>query len=469
MNYHNHPLRPLLLKRAIFFIICLWVFPVQSNNLPTLGDPSIRHFSDQQETMLGKAFYTSLRENLSFIDDLQISHYLNTLSHKLVSHSDAAGSHFRFFMIESNAINAFAGPHGYVGINSGLVLEAQNESQLAGVLAHEISHVSQRHIARAYAQSGTQAAASFATILAAILISTQDPEAGQATLLAGIAGAQQSAINFTRQNEYEADRIGIELLANSGINPQGMVDFFNTLLARGDGFDIEYLRTHPLNENRVAEAKNRLKSKHINLPNNSVDFNFCKARLEVLSSNHPEAFITKNDDNDEVLRYKKAIAFIKINQAKDALKLLKPLTKKNTHPWIKLAYAEALNQNEQLDLATSTLGSLALHYPDYLPVTLAYAENLLAGKQSQLSISILLRQLQTDDSAIVHKMLAQSYYINGQVSAALESTGDQYERDGYIELAIQQYETALQQPSLNASSKKRLTTKKESLTAINRE
>lgn len=453
MKHHKHSLYTFVLIRILYFIIVLWVFPVQSNNLPTLGDPSIKHFSDQQETMLGKAFYTSLRENLNFIDDLQIIHYLNTLSHKLVSHSDAAGSHFRFFMIDSNAINAFAGPHGYIGINSGLVLEAQNESQLAGVIAHEISHVSQRHIARAYAESGTHTVASFATILAAILVSTQDPAAGQATLLAGIAGAQQSIINFTRQNEYEADRIGIELLANSGINPQGMVDFFNTLLARGDGLDIEYLRTHPLNANRVAEAKNRLNSKHTNLPGNSIDFNFCKARLEVLSSSQPEVYIT-NNDNDEVMRYKKAIAFIKTNQAQDAIKLLKPLTKKNSHPWIKLAYAEALNRDEQLPLATSILKSLAQHYPDYLPVTLAYAENLLTSKQAQLSISILLRQLQTDDSAIVHKTLAQSYYINGQISAALESTGDQYEREGYIELAIQQYETALQQPSLNASSKK---------------
>ena len=372
-------------------------------------------------------------------------------------------------MIDSKAINAFAGPHGYVGINSGLVLEASNESQLAGVLAHEISHVSQRHIARAYSRSGTQAAASFATILAAILVSTQDPAAGQATLLAGIAGAQQSSINFTRHNEYEADRIGIELLANSGINPQGMVDFFNILLAGGDGLDIEYLRTHPLNANRVAEAKNRVDPKHINLPHDSIDFNFCKARLEVLSSEHPDIFLAHNDQDNEVHVYQKAIALIKTHQAADALKLLKPLIQKSTHPWIRLAYAEALNLDGQLELATSTLKSLAQHYPDYLPVTLAYTGYLLDSKQAQQSISILLRQLQTDDSAILHKTLAQSYFINGQISAALESTGDQYEREGYIELAIQQYETALQQPRLNESSKKRLMTKKNALTTISRE
>lgn len=456
------------INAPLIFTICwLWLTPqVTFAELPTLGDPTIQHFSHKQETSLGKAFYTSLRENLDFIDDLQINHYLSNLANRLVSHSDSAGNHFKFFMVDSNVINAFAGPHGYIGINSGLVLESRNEAQLASVLAHEISHVSQRHIARAFSQSGTQTAASFATLLAAILLSTQDPVAGQAALISGIAGVQQSSINFTRHNEYEADRIGIDLLTSSGINPQGMVDFFELLLARGDGLNIEYLRTHPLNINRVAEAKNRIKHDYLNLPSDSIDFKYCKARLEVLSSNNLDNYLKQNKPANDLLSYRRAIAFIKNQQAKPAIKILEPLTHKNKHPWIKLALAQALNLNNEVKRATSTLRELAQYYPDYLPVTLAYAKNLIISNLPQQSISLLIRQLQTDDSAIVHKVLAQAYFKNGQISAALESTGNQYEREGYTELAIQQYENALQQPGVNTSSKQRLLTKISIISAV---
>ena len=121
---------------------CLLLIPcLVLAELPTLGDPTIKHFSKTQESALGKAFYTSLRENLNIVDDLQINYYLSNLAHRIASHSSAAGDHFKFFMVQSNAINAFAGPHGYIGVNSGIILTAKNESQLAGVLAHEISHV----------------------------------------------------------------------------------------------------------------------------------------------------------------------------------------------------------------------------------------------------------------------------------------------------------------------------------------
>ena len=220
-------------------IICI---PVAGADLPDLGDPTLDSFSSKQEQQLGLAFYRSLRANLKFVDDLQINDYLNNLGNKLASHSDAAGNDFHFFIIEAPTINAFAGPAGYIGIHTRLILDAKNESQLAGVLAHEVAHVSQRHLARAFDNSGNSAAITIATLLAAILVGTQDGQAGQAVLLSGIAGSQQSSINFTRSNEYEADRVGIGILTESGINPQGMVEFFEILLDESADNGIEYLR-----------------------------------------------------------------------------------------------------------------------------------------------------------------------------------------------------------------------------------
>ena len=432
--------------------------------LPELGDPTLKAFSTAEEKKLGLTFYRTLKNNLSFIDDPQLNYYIKNLGQKLASHSDAASKDFKFFIVHSPSINAFAGPDAYIGINSGLFLESSNESQLASVLAHEISHISQRHLARAINESGSSAIATFATVLAAILLGSQDSQVSQAILYSGLAGAQQSAINFTRSNEYEADRIGINILAKTGINPQGMVDFFSTLLSKSGVGGIEYLRTHPLNTNRVSEAKDRIKNVQRNYPEDSQDFQFAHARLEVLSSTNSSNQEKKiSTDKGDISAYKRSLEQIRNNEFSIAIKNLELLANKNNHPWIKLALAEAYLLNKQNQQALSILSKLSEHFPGYLPVTILYTRTLNASGQAQKSINILKHQLQTSDDPIIHKTLAQAYFKNGQISAALESTGNQYKREGYYELALQQYEMALQQTNLSITTKQRLQTKKESL------
>ncbi len=435
--------------------------------LPTLGDPTLDSFSSKEERQLGLAFYRSLLANLTFIDDLQINYYLNSVGQRLASHSDAAGDKFHFFIIKAPTINAFAGPAAYIGIHTQLILEAENESQLASVLAHEIAHVSQRHLARAFDNSGQSTALTIATLLAAILVGTQDSQAGQAVLLSGIAGNQQSSINFTRSNEYEADRVGIGILSDTSINPQGMVEFFEILLDKSPDNDIEYLRTHPLNSSRVSEAKNRLTEKSKDLPKDSQDFQFAKARLVVLLSRQPEYYL-----DDEVVgsglvgQYQKALAAIRTQKQDIAINILSKHAEKHTHPWIRLALAEAYTSKQNDKKALEILSSLADLYPGYLPVTMAYVSVLNNNKMPEKSISLLKKQLQTGDYAIIHKALANAYFTNGQVSAALESTGNQYARQGYTELAIQQYDNALKQEDISPSTKKRLETEKQELKKI---
>ncbi len=452
----------LLIKFALPLVL---MCAMQSQaELPELGDPTLQSFSTKEETELGQAFYHALRASLEFVDDLQLEHYIKSLGQRLVTHSDAPGKSFRFFIINSDVINAFAGPDAYIGINSGLLKMASNESQLASVMAHEISHVSQRHIARAVDRSGTAAAASFATILAAILVSSQDSQAGQAVLFSGIAGTQQASLNFTRQNEYEADRVGISILAKAGINPSGMVEFFEFLLSQSQASDLEYLRTHPLNENRVSEARNRIAADQFKLPNDSDDFKFARARLAVLTSRQPELFISKNAAASDIFSlYQQAVAQIKTRHSGQAIPILEKLASKHNHPWIKLALAEAYQDENQPIKALTVLEQLANFYPGYMPVSLSYARALTDNNQSQKSIGLLKHQLQYDDDASIHQELARAYYINGQTAAALESTGNQYLREGYTELAIQQYENALQQSSISETSRQRLTTRKDQL------
>lgn len=466
LSYSDPMIAAAKMKFPILTLFCctLCFGSLARAELPELGDPTLQNFSTRDETELGQAFYHALRASLSFVDDLQVEHYIKSLGQRLVSHSDAAGKNFHFFMINSPQINAFAGPDAYIGINSGLLQATQNESQLAGVMAHEIAHVAQRHIARSIDRSGNSTAVSLATLIAAILVGSQDPQAGQAILLTGLAGSQQAAINFTRSGEYEADRVGIGILTKTGIDPAGMVEFFEILQSQSRAGDLEYLRTHPLNENRVSEARSRIRENQVKLPNDSDDFHFAKARTEVLTSHQPEQLIEKNAHATDVFgRYQKAVALIKAQRPEPAVTILQALAKRHNHPWIKLALAEAYEDENQSSKALAVLDQLATLYPGYLPVTLRYAETLTANGQSQKSISLLKRQLEFDDDAVIHQQLAKAYFLNGQTAAALESTGNQYLREGYFELASQQYENALHQTGLSESSQQRLREKQEKL------
>ena len=460
-------LRSLWLIIGFTMTVAIAIFlqaPLAHANLPTLGDPTLDSFSSKEEKQLGLAFYRSLRANLVFIDDLQINYYLNSLGQRLASHSDAAGDEFHFFIIKAPTINAFAGPAGYIGIHTQLILEAENESQLASVLAHEIAHVSQRHLARAYDNSGNSTALTLATLLAAILVGTQDSQAAQAVLMSGIAGSQQSSINFTRSNEYEADRVGIGILTDTGINPEGMVDFFEILMGQSPDNGIEYLRTHPLNSNRVSEAKDRVTQEGLKLPRDTLDFQLTKARLVMLLTKQPTMYM---DDNlvgkGLVGQYQKALAATRNHQPDAAIKILERLAKEDPHPWIRLALAEAYTSKRDDKKALEILTALADFYPGYLPVTMAYVDSLNKNKMPEKSIAVLKKQLQINDYGVIYEALAKAYYANGQISAALESTGHQYARQGYIELAIQQYDNALQQKNISESTKQRLEAAKKEL------
>lgn len=212
-----------LLRRFLFIILCL---PITGRaELPELGDPTQQELTPFREYMMGKNFYRTIKANVPFVTDLEVNDYINNLGLKLVSHSDKPDKEFHFFVIKVANINAFAGPDAYIGFHTGLIIAAKNESELAGVMAHEISHVTQRHLARAMTDSNTSPATMFATILAGILVASQNPEAGAAIIYGGQAAMMQSQINFTRANEHEADRIGIGVLRDSGINPEGMAGF----------------------------------------------------------------------------------------------------------------------------------------------------------------------------------------------------------------------------------------------------
>ena len=204
-------------------------FPAPSDDLPNIGDSSGSVISPEQEKKLGEMIMRSARQQVHIINDPEINAYIQSLGYQLAAHSDNPEQPFDFFVVEDPSINAFALPGGFIGVHSGLILTAESESELAAVLAHEMAHVTQRHMARAYESASKLSIPTAAALLAAILISTRSSQAGQAAMAATTAANAQMQINFTRSNEQEADDIGIRILAASGFDPRSMPTFFERL------------------------------------------------------------------------------------------------------------------------------------------------------------------------------------------------------------------------------------------------
>ncbi|MDH5650141.1 MAG: M48 family metalloprotease, partial [Gammaproteobacteria bacterium] len=232
-----------------------------TSNLPDLGDESGALISPLEERRLGEDFMRQARHQLQFIDDPELVDYLQSLGNKLVAQSENTQQPFRFFLVNNPSINAFAVPGGFITVHTGLVLAAETESELSAVLAHEIAHITQRHIPRMFAAQKRTAAPAMAALLAAILmLEAGHTEGGEAAIALSTASMVQSQINFTRAHEEEADRVGTQIMADAGHDPRAMAAMFKRMQSWGRLYETnlpEFLRTHPLTGRRIAESENR--------------------------------------------------------------------------------------------------------------------------------------------------------------------------------------------------------------------
>ena len=198
--------------------------------LPDLGDSSAAVFSSQDEKALGREIMMEIRADRDYFDDPETVDFLNSVGNRLLAVSeDATGMQFEFFVVQDPSLNAFAMPGGYIGVHTGLMVAAENESELASVLAHEISHVTQHHIARMIEAQSKNMPLTFAAMAAALLAARSNPNASVGAMMGAQAGMIQAELDFTRENEREADRLGIQRLIKSGYDPRAMSTFFSKL------------------------------------------------------------------------------------------------------------------------------------------------------------------------------------------------------------------------------------------------
>jgi predicted Zn-dependent protease len=268
--------------RACALAVAISVPLAGASDLPDLGDASRSVLSSVQERQLGVEVMREVRAHRGYLDDAELNAYLASLGYRLASNSPDARIAFEFFVMDDPAINAFALPGGFVGIHTGLIATAQTESELAAVIAHEIAHVTQGHIARLVANQQQVQIGSIVAMALALLAARSNPQLAQGAIVGAQAAVVQSQLNFTRDMERDADRVGLSILEQSGFDVRGMSSFFERLQRATRSFETSappYLRTHPMTTERIADALNRIDALPYRQVPDAPEFQFIRTRL----------------------------------------------------------------------------------------------------------------------------------------------------------------------------------------------
>lgn len=414
--------------------------------LPDLGDPAESALSLVKEREIGQEIMLQIRKSQSLVDDLIIQEYIDSIGHQLLSQADSPLHDFTFFVIGEQTINAFALPGGYIGVNAGLITTTDDESELAAVIAHEISHVTQRHIARAFFHNEKMQAPLIAAMIAGILMGG---EAARAAITAANAGAVQSQINFTRKNEYEADRVGIDLLGRSGFDTYSMATLFEKMHRQSrlyGGAPPEFLSTHPVHASRIAEARGRAGSYPAGTRTNSDIYRVTRARLKVLLDGNPTKVA---NDLERLLKEKRspdpqADRYALVLALKEAGKLQEAVTQSDIllrtgvfGLYAGLQRAEIELRSGKDENALGRMESLLAENPDNHVLTLEYARMLIESGQPLKAQNLLedylvfrqgdprLYELLSHASKAAgnpvqsHAYMANYHEINGDISSAI--------------------------------------------------
>ena len=444
---------------------------VSALDLPDFGDSAGSVISPQMEKRIGEAFMRHVRKSATIVDDPQVQSYIRSLGYKLVSNSDDSGEDFTFFVVRDPMINAFAAPGGIVGVNSGVFINAQNESELAAVVAHEIAHVTQRHMARMYERQDQLSLPMVGALVASILVGIVNPRAGQAAITA-VAGAQaQYGINFTRANEEEADSIGMQILARSDFDPAGMPGFFERLQRNSryyQGNAPEFLRTHPLTTSRIADARARAENYPDIKVQNSESFELVRMKLIVITEQDDKAAVKRMEGilkeaeqagKDLIpARYGYAFALTRAQRYQEAREQVRILLEHdNEKPAFLLVAARLEAAQRNYPSALKIYEEMQKLYPDYRPLILAWSQTLIDAGQPAKARDILRkygRSNPTDHQ--YYELLARAEGMAGNDIEAGIAKAEYFYLIGDTQLAIERLKHTQRQQGLDYYQQQRI-------------
>ncbi len=432
---------------------------VLAEGLPDLGESAQLDLSPQMERRIGESIMRDIRlREPGYVDDPEINGYLNRLGRGLARQSDEAKQEFEFFALRDATLNAFAMPGGYIGVHTGLILAAQSESELASVLAHEISHVTQRHLARMVSKQSEGQLAGLAALAVAILAARSNPDAAIGAALAGQAAGIQHQLNYSRDFEREADRVGLQLLEKSGYDIRGMGSFFERLQRFGRLYENNapaYLRTHPLTTERIADMGNRIQQRPYRQAPDSTDFVLVRAKLRAEQGTPREAvadFESQTRERKFVSEpgaiYGLARAYLRnknLDQAEHQLAALRRL--KIEAAMVETLAAELRTARGDLPGVAAILRAASARYPQDRAIAYALVEALLANHRAEEALNIAATDVQgyTTDARMRH-LQAKAYAFLGRRLSEHRTQAEAYILQGQLNEAIAQLQLAQQAP-----------------------
>jgi predicted Zn-dependent protease len=406
---------------------------------------------------LGRTWLRIFRSQVPTVDDPLLHDYLEHLIYNLVTHSKLEDRRVEVVIVDSPEINAFAVPGGVIGINNGLLLYAQTEDELVTVLSHEIAHLSQRHFSRGVEFQQKNQPLTLAAMLASfVLLATAGADAGMAAISATQAAAQSSALRYSRTNEQEADRVGMQTLVDAGFDPHAAPAMFERMMqasrySSGDRIP-EFLRTHPLSENRIADTRNRARQYPKSEPGPGLDYQLMRARVVNQLATTPEEAVQKfrgelegTPRSNEAATYGLVLALTSANKPDEAGLELDGIWSKNPDriEYI-IADAEIDMARNQPAKAVEKLATRLKLQPGNHALTMAYADALMQNRQPHIAEEVLLAQskLNPNDPGLWY-LLAEVQGLSGNIVGLHQSRAEYFILNGALDQAEKQLTYAL--------------------------
>ncbi len=424
--------------------------------LPNIGADNSSRYSEAEETLLGETFMRQVRLSLPVNHEPEIAAYISQLGFHLIANTEFRSRHFSFFVINDPNINAFAGPNGYIGINAGLILNSENESELASVVAHEIAHITQRHLERSMDSNKDLTLPTAAAIIAAIILSTSaNINFTEAAIFAAVAANYQSQLSYSRANELEADHIGMRILASSGYNPHGMPSFFEKL-HQGNRFAEsqmpEFLSTHPVSVSRIAESRNRASKYQYTAKPDRLIYYLIKAKLRVSTSHEIEQLIASLEAELKEGNYQHKIAHhyayaLALLEAKQFEKARQTIDKVIAMDQKRIPYSvlkanveiESHNQDKGYQLFADAL----ILSPGNPSLSLHYADALLTNNNASKAKKVLKAIKNYQPEPIYYQLLAKAEEASGKSGASHRLLSEYYLMYYQVSIAIDHLRQAL--------------------------
>lgn len=433
-----------------FVLLACLAFAAPAADLPDLGDVAAGEFSPAQERQLGEEIMREVRHDPAWLDDPETEEYIDCLGQRLAAASADPSRRFEFFVVKDATLNAFALPGGYIGVHSGLILAAQSESELAGVLGHEIGHVTQRHIAQLIGKQKQLSMMMLASLLVALV--ANDSRASEAALAAGAAGTMQAQLAYTRDFEREADRAGLQTLEGAGFDARGMAGFFGRLQRASRLYENNaptYLRTHPLTTERIADMENRVMNMRYRQVPDSADFRYVQARLRVMAMPAADmartfAGLVAGSPGDMAARYGLTLAQLRLGRLDEAARGVDELRRRaEPSPFVATLGAELSVARRDYVAAIETLAAASRKFPSSRSVVYALLDAQIAGGRAADAEQGARRALVGHGGDIrLWQLLSRANAALGKRVAQHRAQAEVYVLQGAYRAAVEQLELA---------------------------